>query len=139
MPGEAPAGEAPETPETAERKRLRFSRKQRLQKSWEFERVRLEGQRLVKGCLILNWRAADGANHASRLGVVTSRKIGNAVVRSRARRLLREVFRTHQHDFVRPLEMVLIARQSIGQKSYAEVEKDFVAAARPAGIMRKVR
>ena len=34
-----------------------------------------------------------------RLGVVTSKKIGSAVARSRARRLLRESFRQHQHEF----------------------------------------
>ena len=129
MPGEAPAGG-----------RLRFREAQRLQKSWEFERVKLEGQRLVKGCLILNWRAAEGTSQdQSRLGVVTSRKIGNAVVRSRARRLLREVFRRHQREFVAPFDMVLIARHSIGDKEYGQVERDFVAAAKQAKIVREVR
>src|SRR5688572_21361736 len=103
MAGEPPAGP-----------RFLFSQEQRLERAWEFDKVRREGQRVVKGCLILNWRVTEGTPNASasRLGVVTSRKIGGAVVRSRARRLLREVFRQHQHDFARPLEIVLVARQS---------------------------
>jgi ribonuclease P protein component len=127
MPGEAPSG-----------RRFRLSQAQRLQRSWEFERARTEGQRVVKGCLILNWRTAgDGkGEEVSRVGVVTSRKIGNAVTRSRARRLLREVFRRHQHEFVRPLDLVLVARQSIVEKDYAQVERDFVSAARQAMLMR---
>src|SRR5688572_17862420 len=91
--------------------RLTLSRKQRLERSWEFDKVRREGQRVVKGCLILNWRISEG--DTSRIGVVTSRKIGGAVVRTRARRLLREVFRQHQCNLARPLEIVLVARQSI--------------------------
>ena len=124
MAGEAPAG-----------RRLTLSQKQRLERSWEFDRVRREGQRVVKGCLILNWRAGEGEADVSRIGVVTSRKIGGAVTRSRARRLLREVFRRHQHDFAEPVEMVLVARQSISGKGYAEVERDFVSAARQGKIL----
>src|SRR5688572_15737970 len=127
MAGEAPAG-----------RRLSLSQKQRLERSWEFDRVRREGQRVVKGCLILNWRAGDGVPDISRLGVVTSRKIGGAVIRSRARRLLREVFRRHQNDFVRPIEVVLVARQSISGKGYADVERDFVSAARQGKILREL-
>mgnify|MGYP003574925764 CR=1 FL=1 len=130
MLGEAPA--APTGP------RLRFTQAQRLERPWEFERVRREGQRVVKGCLILNWRAAGEEQGISRLGVVTSRKIGNAVVRSRARRLLREVFRRHQHEFAQPLDIVMVARQSIVANEYAEVERDFEAAARQGRIMRKL-
>ena len=128
MAGEAPAG-----------KPLRFSQAQRLQRSWEFDRARREGQRIVKGCLILNWRRADAetGQGTPRLGVVTSRKIGNAVARSRARRLLREVFRRHQHELTGMLDLVLIARNSIAGKAFAEVEVDFVSAARQARIIHE--
>jgi ribonuclease P protein component len=123
MPGDAPGGP-----------RFKFSRDQRLQHAWEFERARREGQRLVSGCLILNWRFSDDQK-TSRLGVVTSKKIGNAVVRSRARRLLREVFRLHQHDLKRVVDMVLIARNSIAGKDYLGVKRDFVRAAKEAKLV----
>src|SRR6188508_3067837 len=122
MPGDAPGGP-----------RLKFSQDQRLKQSWEFERARREGQRLVSGCLILNWRFSDDQK-TSRLGVVTSKKIGNAVVRARARRLLREVFRLHQNDFNSPVDLVLVARASIARKAQWEVESDFVAAAKQARL-----
>ena len=122
MPGDAPGGS-----------RLKFSQDQRLKQAWEFERARREGQRLVSGCLILNWRFSDDQK-TSRLGVVTSKKIGNAVVRSRARRLLREVFRLHQKEFKRVADMVLIARNSIAEKTYADVERDFLRAVKQAKL-----
>jgi ribonuclease P protein component len=71
-----------------------------------------------------------------KLGVVTSRKIGGAVVRTRARRLLRESFRLHQHDFARPIELILVARNSIVGKQFADVEKDFLTTLRRAGLLR---
>ncbi|HEV8541670.1 MAG TPA: ribonuclease P protein component [Verrucomicrobiae bacterium] len=117
--------------------KLRFSRAQRLQKTWEFERARTEGKRLVKGCLILNWRF-NVAQTIPRLGVITSKKIGGAVVRTRARRLLRESFRLNQHHLSPSADLVLIARQSIANKSAAEVEKDFLSAAKQARLLREV-
>jgi ribonuclease P protein component len=78
-------------------KRLRLSRLSRLAQNRDFSRVRQTGQRLVLGCLIANWnRLPEGM--PPKLGVVTSKKIGGAVERSRARRLLRESFRLHQHE-----------------------------------------
>ncbi len=90
---------------------------------------------MICGCLIANWlRQPEGS--PIRLGVVTSKKIGNAVIRNRARRLLRETFRLHQHDFIQPIDLVLIARQSIVKKSFGEVEKDFVQALRRGRILK---
>lgn len=114
---------------------LRLGRASRLAQSRDFARVRQQGERLASGCLIANWsRLSPGA--ASRLGVVTSRKIGDAVVRSRARRLLRETFRLHQHEFARPVELVLVARNSIAGKDFAAVEKDFLTALRRASLLK---
>lgn len=116
-------------------KRLRLNRASRLAQSRDFARVRRQGQRLVLGCLIANWnRLPDGA--APKLGVVTSKKIGGAVQRSRARRLLRESFRQHQHEFAQPVELVLVARNSIAGKKFADVEKDFLAALNRAKLLK---
>jgi ribonuclease P protein component len=116
-------------------KRLRLGRSMRLAQSRDFARVRQAGERLVLGCLIANWhKLPDGA--APKLGVVTSKKIGGAVQRNRARRLLRESFRLHQHELAQPVELVLVARNSIAGKNLAGVEKDYLAALRRAGLWR---
>ena len=116
-------------------KRLRLARASRLAHSRDFARVRQQGQRLVLGCLIANWnRLPDGA--APKLGVVTSKKIGGAAERSRARRLLRESFRQHQHEFTQPVELVLVARNSIAGKKFADVERDFLVALNRAKLLK---
>jgi ribonuclease P protein component len=120
----------------AESPRLKFGPAMRIKQGRDFSRVRQEGKRLVHGCLIANWRLLPG-DTTPRLGVVTSGKIGNAVVRNRARRLLREAFRRHQHDFNQPIDLVLVARNSIAGKEFVEVEKDFLTTLRKAGLLSK--
>ncbi len=116
-------------------KRLRLGRASRLAQSRDFARVRQQGERLAQGCLIANWnKLPDGGT--PKLGVVTGKKIGGAVTRSRARRLLRETFRQHQHEFAQPVELVLVARNSIAGKKLADVEKDFLTALNHAGILK---
>ena len=101
--------------------RCRFGRAMRLKQGRDFLRVRQQGRRLPCGCFIANWQVLpDGA--ATRLGVITSKAIGNAVIRSRARRLLREAFRRHQHDLARPVDLVLVAQRSLAGMEFAAVE-----------------
>jgi ribonuclease P protein component len=115
---------------------FRFGRDSRIKHGRDFKRVRDEGERVVLGCLVANWRQLP-AGSGSRLGVISSGKLGNAVVRNRARRLLRECFRLHQHDLRSQLELVLVARPSIAGKSFGEVEKDFLTTLRKAGLLKE--
>ena len=131
MPAESPdAGH-----QMPDARRLRLGRSSRLAQSRDFTRVRQQGQRLVLGCLIVNWnKLPNGAS--LKLGVVTGKKIGGATERNRARRLLRESFRQHQHEFAQPVELVLVARNSIAGKKFADVEKDFLAALNRAKLLK---
>ena len=118
---------------TAPRLRLPCSR--RIKQGRDFTRVKTQGRRLIQGCLILNWLPLN-AGASSRLGVITSRKLGNAVVRSRGRRLMREVFRLHQNDLAQPLDLVLVARPSLAEKEFAEVERDYLEGLRRAQLLK---
>ena len=117
-------------------KRLGFDRGARLKTGRDFAAVRRDGERVVLGCLIANWRELPPGSR-TRLGVITSGRLGNAVVRSRARRLLRESFRLHQREFGLALELVLVARPSIAGMTFAQVERDFLSALRKARLLTK--
>ena len=115
--------------------RLRLGRDRRLHGPGVFARLKAAGGRRVAGCLILNWLARPDAP-GSRAGFVVSRRVGDSVARSRARRLLREAFRLHQYELQPPVDAVLIARPSIAGKPFAVVERDFLAAARHGGLLK---
>ena len=116
-------------------KGLSFGRAARLKQGRDFARLRQEGERLAHGCLIANWRSLP-AGTSSRLGVITAGRLGNAVVRNRARRLLRESYRLHQHELQQAVELVLVARPSIVGRAFADVERDFLATLRKARLMK---
>ena len=116
--------------------RLRFGRAARLKQGRDFARLRRGGERLANGCLIANWQRLS-PDAPSRLGVITAGRIGGALVRSRARRLLREAFRLHQHDLAGPVDLVLVARPSIAGRGFAEVERDFLTALRKGRLLNQ--
>jgi ribonuclease P protein component len=62
----------------------------------------------ARGPLIIFSRPNDLPH--PRMGIQTSRRVGNAVHRNRIRRLLREAFRLMQHDFPRGYDWVVVVR-----------------------------
>ena len=113
---------------------LGLPRTRRIKQGRDFSRAKLQGKRVVRGCLVANWLPLPpGAE--SRLGVITGRKLGGAVARVRARRLLREAFRLHQRELNQPLDLVLVARSSIVGKRFVQVETDFLAALRQGKLL----
>jgi ribonuclease P protein component len=115
---------------------LGFGRAMRIKHNRDFARTRSDGQRLGGASLLANWRTLPSGS-TSRLGIVTSAKIGPAVKRNSVRRLFREIFRKHQHDLLQPVDLVLVARNSSVNKDYHSLEKDFLTTLRKAGLLGK--
>ena len=63
-----------------------------------------------------------------RLGVIATKRLGNAVVRNRAKRLFRELFRRNQEAMPESCDLVVIPQPSIFDHSFAELEKLFLQA-----------
>ncbi|MBR90043.1 MAG: ribonuclease P protein component [Verrucomicrobiales bacterium] len=122
MPGPAP--------------KLRLKRAMRIRQRRDFARLRQEGQRLATPSLILNWQE-DPGNAIPRMAVITTKKLGPAVVRARARRLLRECFRLHQQALRVPVDLVLVARRGLLGAKLVEVEADYLTALRRANLLKE--
>ena len=112
----------------------RLSRRHRLIHAGEFAEVFAQGNRYV-GRLMVMWvcHAPEGP---CRLGVVTSRRIGGAVIRSRARRRLREVFRLHRRALREAAAVVLVAKPGCAQAPWAELVEEFRRLAWRAGLSK---
>ena len=61
-----------------------------------------------------------------RLGIAASQKIGNAVIRNRAKRLVRELFKSHKPLI--GIDIVVIPRREMLDASWRNLEADYVAA-----------
>jgi len=90
-------------------RRFAFRRSDRLTSSREFDAVFKAQASKVSGPLIVRTRANELGRH--RLGMVVSRKVGNAVTRNRIKRRLREAFRLSRENWPGSYDMVVIVRQ----------------------------
>ena len=113
---------------------LGFPARLRLKQRREFLRVQRGGRKHhVRHFMVFVSRRAPDASaepQPTRLGITVTRKIGNAVVRNRIKRLVREVFRQHRQQLPVGLDLVWVAKQQAAAASFADVLADFEALAR---------
>lgn len=103
---------------------MRFSAHQRLRKARDFKDLQETGLRINCGCFIAILRKNESGPR--RLGVVASRKVGNAVKRSRAKRVFREIFRLNQELLPSSTDLMIIVRSSFGDYSFSQLKARFV-------------
>jgi ribonuclease P protein component len=83
----------------------------RLRRSTDFARVRRQGKFYKHSSLLLSIVKNDLLHN--RYGFVTSKKLGNAVIRNRTKRRLREATYQLHPRLVQGFDVVVIARPSI--------------------------
>ena len=85
------------------------TRRGRLSRSAEFERVYRQGRSHANRYLVL-YAFANASAQPPRLGLSVSRKVGGAVERNRVKRLLREAFDMSRDGLVGGQDLVVVAR-----------------------------
>jgi ribonuclease P protein component len=127
-----PAGEArANRPQTRGDQSL--SRAQRITRTREFEQAYDQGHKYHGRFMVMWLRRGDNAG--LRLGVVASRRVGNAVQRARAKRRMREVYRRQRGSMRGNVDVVLVARQAILDAPWDDVVRDLARLAGSAGLL----
>jgi ribonuclease P protein component len=91
-------------------------RRRRLSRSGEFDRVYRDGSSSATRYLVLYaFPRQDDGDRDVRLGVSASRKLGGAVDRNRAKRVLREAFWGLADRLPDRYDFVLVARPDLGE------------------------
>jgi len=103
----------------------------RLKTRADFVHVAARGRRAVRPGFILQAaaRPVETESGTVRIGFTASRKVGNAVIRNRAKRRLRAVAAQVLAQHGRPgTDYVLIARSTTGDRAYLELVADLETA-----------
>ena len=90
----------------------RFPRAHKVRKRAEFQTIQAKGRRISTPRLVLLLSAREGDASGERLGITVTRRVGNAVVRNRAKRLIREAFRATRELWPPDIDLVVIVRHA---------------------------
>lgn len=93
-----------------------------LTRNNQFKRVYSKGKYSASAFLVIY--ALPNRLDNTRLGITTSKKVGNAVKRNRMRRLIRENLRMLSDQLIRGIDIVVVARKAEDSASLETIGKE---------------
>jgi ribonuclease P protein component len=115
-----------------------FPYRERLHLQKDFNRTFKKGLKLDNKALRIMAYINKG-QQIRRLGLVTPRKVGTAVLRNRTKRRLREIFRTNKHLLEPGLDLIFISRQETASLDYGSLKKIILTLLESAGLCKSLR
>ena len=112
-----------------------MQRKLRLRRREDFSRTYRGGKSFANGQFVVYWSQQPKAE-PFRLGISASKKIGNAVVRNRMRRVIKEIVRHHADRIAEHTDFILIVRTGAVDKDTKELERSVLHVLRKAGLLK---
>ncbi|MGI6413428.1 MAG: ribonuclease P protein component [Syntrophomonadaceae bacterium] len=109
-----------------------ISKKYRISHQEEYQELYKKGKKFT-GKYIIVYIKGNNLHH-NRFGIVVSKKVGNAVIRNRAKRQIRAVIQEINRGMIGSNDMVVIAKSNISKSSYCVIKKDFCGILRKAGL-----
>jgi len=112
----------------------RFPKTARLRQTKDFAKVREHGKtsqsRLIRIGLL-----RTAADQPAKVGIITSRRVGGAVVRNKVRRRLREILKTCISQIPAGLLVVIIAKSTAAEVPFKQLQAEWLLLARRLSIL----
>ena len=121
-------------PEPQRNLRYTFGRAQKLHLQKDFQKILRSGQRLKHSCLVVFVYNRSDSSSLPRLGLITSRKLGNAVVRNRLKRRLREIFRLNKNHIKQGVDILFLPKPDALALNYKQLESVVISIFKRARI-----
>jgi len=115
---------------------MRFPRNRRITQRRDFGRIRREGK-TWRGHFLLLGVLRDEALPDLKVGFITTRKLGNAVVRNRVRRRLRGIFQRLGDCLENSCYLVIIPRSAAATASSESLEKELKWLIHQSGLFKE--
>ena len=96
-----------------------MQRRNRLSRSRDFDAVYRHGRSVSTRFLTLHWFSRPAEPGEPRLGLAVPKAVGNAVVRNRIKRQLRELWRARLERLPRARDYVLVVRPGLPEAAAA--------------------
>jgi ribonuclease P protein component len=101
-----------------------MEKKYRLRKNLDFRKVYNKGKNFWNRNLVLYVKKNE--LEETRLGITVTKKIGNAVVRNKVRRRIREIYRLNLYRIEQGYDLIIIPKKNVTEISYKELENAFI-------------
>ncbi len=107
-----------------------------LKKNKDFRKVYRHGNSFADRRLVI-YVNKNSIMVGSRVGFSVSKKIGNAVVRNRIRRVLKEICRLNRSKIKNGYDIIFIAKTGILNATYRDLEKSFLWLIGKSGLLEE--
>ena len=94
----------------------------RIRKRSTFQKVQKQGSKKRASCFLVLYMSSDRYN--SRVGITVSKKVGNAVVRNKVKRWIREGLRKEYSFLVGSWDVVIIAHPNVVRFSSVRIQSE---------------
>lgn len=111
-----------------------FKKENRIKSNNAFQIVYKTGRSVVDSMSVMYVLANDEKN--IKIGFAVGKKMGNAVVRNRVKRLMREVFRHRRSELKDSIHIIWVARKKLIAADIYTYDRIFMRLAKRAGILK---
>lgn len=101
----------------------------------QFKKLYSKGKSAVRPTVVMYVKR--NKLQCNRLGITVGKKIGKAVVRNRAKRRLRELYRMQSGTLSKGFDIVMVARVRTVTAPSSRLLSDFLSAASEVGVLKK--